>query len=278
MNTASGATLPPKTTFIRRYDGAWPSILRALDSAAILISAVSAYFLRFGNWAIPDGYQLAVIASIVTCLAIFPLLLVYGSWRIRTLWAVSARVFGAWSAAFIIIMILMVLTKRSEYFSRLWLTCWFFMGGASLLLVRLTIYGTLRVFRSRHRNQRAIAIVGCGPLAAKLVARINESKWMGIRVAAIFNPEPCADFPDYPQHRLDELAAIAVGIKLTSPGPVLFKQKRHGLDGQPFTVYKFRTMELHREGATAHSNMTNGCRRPSACDGATMRDLTPPDS
>lgn len=41
---------------------------------------------------------------------------------------------------------------------------------------------------------------------------------------------------------------IALGVKLTSPGPVLFKQKRLGWDGQPFQVYKFRSMVVHREG------------------------------
>jgi Undecaprenyl-phosphate glucose phosphotransferase len=38
---------------------------------------------------------------------------------------------------------------------------------------------------------------------------------------------------------------IALLIKLTSPGPVLFKQNRHGLDGKLFRVYKFRTMKIH---------------------------------
>ncbi|CAN7758011.1 undecaprenyl-phosphate glucose phosphotransferase [Caballeronia sp. LjRoot29] len=41
------------------------------------------------------------------------------------------------------------------------------------------------------------------------------------------------------------LLAIAIAIKLSSPGPVLFKQKRKGLDGRVFTIYKFRTMRAH---------------------------------
>lgn len=36
----------------------------------------------------------------------------------------------------------------------------------------------------------------------------------------------------------------AVGIKLTSPGPVLFKQERMGLDRKTFMMYKFRTMHV----------------------------------
>ena len=43
------------------------------------------------------------------------------------------------------------------------------------------------------------------------------------------------------------LAAIALGVRLESPGPVIFKQRRHGWDGKPFTIYKFRTMRTHRE-------------------------------
>jgi len=37
-------------------------------------------------------------------------------------------------------------------------------------------------------------------------------------------------------------AAIAIAIKLDSRGPILFKQERVGLDGQPFEILKFRSM------------------------------------
>lgn len=38
------------------------------------------------------------------------------------------------------------------------------------------------------------------------------------------------------------LLVIALLIKLSSPGPIIFKQKRYGLNGQKFWVYKFRSM------------------------------------
>ncbi|NOS70796.1 MAG: sugar transferase [Verrucomicrobia bacterium] len=43
------------------------------------------------------------------------------------------------------------------------------------------------------------------------------------------------------------MAVIAILIRITSPGPVFFKQLRSGLNGSPFTVYKFRTMVTNAE-------------------------------
>ena len=40
---------------------------------------------------------------------------------------------------------------------------------------------------------------------------------------------------------------VAIGIKLTSPGPAIFRQKRAGKNGKPFTMYKFRSMHTDAE-------------------------------
>ena len=44
------------------------------------------------------------------------------------------------------------------------------------------------------------------------------------------------------------MLAIALAIKLTSPGPVFFRQKRYGLHKQPFLIWKFRTMTVCEDG------------------------------
>ncbi|MET0518699.1 MAG: exopolysaccharide biosynthesis polyprenyl glycosylphosphotransferase, partial [Burkholderiaceae bacterium] len=44
------------------------------------------------------------------------------------------------------------------------------------------------------------------------------------------------------------LLAIAIGVKLSSPGPVIFKQRRNGLDGEEIIVYKFRSMRAQDNG------------------------------
>ncbi len=45
------------------------------------------------------------------------------------------------------------------------------------------------------------------------------------------------------------LLALAIGVKLSSPGPVLFKQYRYGVDGNKILVYKFRSMRVHKEAS-----------------------------
>ena len=74
------------------------------------------------------------------------------------------------------------------------------------------------------------------------------------------------------------LLAIAIGVKLSSPGRVLFKQRRYGLNGKEIRVLKFRTMtvledgpvvtqakkgdqRITRFGAFMRSNIELSCRR-----------------
>jgi putative colanic acid biosynthesis UDP-glucose lipid carrier transferase len=56
------------------------------------------------------------------------------------------------------------------------------------------------------------------------------------------------------------LAAVALGVKLSSPGPVLFRQRRYGLDGQEIVVYKFRSMTVTEDGPVVVQAKKNDAR------------------
>ncbi len=58
------------------------------------------------------------------------------------------------------------------------------------------------------------------------------------------------------------LAIVALLIKLTSPGPVMFRQLRSGLNGAPFTIYKFRTMVTNAEQLKHELEAMNEMRGP----------------
>lgn len=57
------------------------------------------------------------------------------------------------------------------------------------------------------------------------------------------------------------MIGIAIAVKVTSPGPVFFKQRRHGWGGEEITVYKFRSMKVHQENDGQVSQATKGDSR-----------------
>ena len=60
---------------------------------------------------------------------------------------------------------------------------------------------------------------------------------------------------------LPVMIAVAIAVKWSSPGPVLFKQKRHGANGQPIEIYKFRSMKVHKEQEGVVTQATQGDSR-----------------
>jgi putative colanic acid biosynthesis UDP-glucose lipid carrier transferase len=56
------------------------------------------------------------------------------------------------------------------------------------------------------------------------------------------------------------LLAVAIGVKLSSRGPVIFRQRRYGLEGEEIHVYKFRSMTVREDGADVRQATRNDVR------------------
>lgn len=56
------------------------------------------------------------------------------------------------------------------------------------------------------------------------------------------------------------MLCIAVAVKLTSPGPAIFKQRRYGLNGEEIVVYKFRSMAVCEDGGSITQAQQNDPR------------------
>ena len=67
------------------------------------------------------------------------------------------------------------------------------------------------------------------------------------------------------------IAGTAIAVKVTSPGPVIFKQKRVGKGKSLFDIYKFRTMRIDTPDLPSHMIDANDWMTPI---GATLRKLS----
>jgi len=56
------------------------------------------------------------------------------------------------------------------------------------------------------------------------------------------------------------MLALAIGVRLSSPGPIIFKQKRYGLNGKEINVYKFRSMYTLDNGSAIKQAQKNDPR------------------
>jgi len=57
------------------------------------------------------------------------------------------------------------------------------------------------------------------------------------------------------------MLAVAAAVRFTSPGPVIFRQKRYGLDGKEIVVYKFRSMTVTEDGQKTYKQVTRNDSR-----------------
>jgi exopolysaccharide biosynthesis polyprenyl glycosylphosphotransferase len=94
---------------------------------------------------------------------------------------------------------------------------------------------------------------------ATQIARASFDELLG-RPLIVFRTTPEASWPMLFKLALDffgslallvvaspVMVLVALLVKFTSPGPVFFRQQRSGLNGAPFTIFKFRTMTSNAE-------------------------------
>jgi exopolysaccharide biosynthesis polyprenyl glycosylphosphotransferase len=106
------------------------------------------------------------------------------------------------------------------------------------------------------------------------ISRTSFDEFQG-RPVLVFHTAPAASWQAVSKLLLDVLGAlllliifsplfviVSLIIKITSPGPILFRQQRSGLNGQPFTIYKFRTMITNAEQLQHELAALNEMRGP----------------
>jgi exopolysaccharide biosynthesis polyprenyl glycosylphosphotransferase len=146
-------------------------------------------------------------------------------------------------------------------------------GGAQELTTMLhehSVYGVILSARRAYFEQIESVIKACelegvevwlvADFFATQISRTSFDELLG-RPLLIFRTTPESSWHSIAKMLIDVFGSliflvfiaswlfplIAISIKLTSRGPVFFKQQRSGQNGKPFTLYKFRTMVTNAE-------------------------------
>jgi putative colanic acid biosynthesis UDP-glucose lipid carrier transferase len=122
--------------------------------------------------------------------------------------------------------------------------------------------------RAEARIRELVAGLADTTVSVHVVADVFLTELMQARFASL-GSLPVISVFDHPFHGVDgtlkrvedivvgsiilalvslPMLAIAAAVKLTSRGPVIFRQRRYGLDGKEITVLKFRTMTVCEDG------------------------------
>lgn len=325
------------TSAVRLSSPLTPFIIRLLDVLLIWLAGALALNARkvihVPEVVFPEnltGYH-SLIASAGLIFLVFSRE-VYRSWRGSALPMMLMRLAATWLAVIGTLLLWLFLVKATDDYSRIWFGLWAGLGLLLLWAERLTVYLILRALRRSGYNLKHVALVGHGPTADRLLARLKQVKWTGYHIVHhLTDPEddslqklasqpldeiwlalPLSDAdairrtlhglrhtaasirlsPDWFTYRLinhgvsevlgipmldlsaspmtglnpaikwleDKLLStvilvlasplmllLAIGVKLSSPGPVFYRQERVGLNNHPFMMLKFRSMPVHIE-------------------------------
>ena len=322
---------------LKEYPNALAWILRCLDVATVVFAGCVAYEVKFGNWQIPDRYQIAMMVAGLLIPTIFRFFQVYESIRVRGFSQHLLSLAQGVLALLVMLAGFAFFTKTGEDFSRAWFAWWAGLAFVSLFLFRGSLLLLLSFMRTRGWNERRVLVVGASELRDQLVQTIHEAVWTGFRIVGCIDDVESIDaarlVSDYvTQQQIDEvwmvlplsaephiqkithalrhqmvttrlvldifslnllnhsitnlagfpvlnicsspmvgmnrllkaledrvlallilclisplLACIAVAVKLSSKGPVFYKQKRVSWNGKEFNMLKFRSMPVDAE-------------------------------
>jgi lipopolysaccharide/colanic/teichoic acid biosynthesis glycosyltransferase len=191
------------------------------------------YDRHFGSAAVPQGLPAVMRRHLLRCLA-------FGG---------VVAVFAAFSGAL-------------DGIRPVWLGLW---AASSLVLTSLLRVGLDRVMQGRPTELRRAPVSRRGGsrdgarLASGMAVQLLADRPIRHRDAVLKALQDWALGGLITLLLLPLLALVALAIRIDSPGPVVFRQRRHGLNNAEFDIYKFRSMRWAPDSAaTALVQTTRG--------------------
>jgi putative colanic acid biosysnthesis UDP-glucose lipid carrier transferase len=326
---------------LKEHSNSLVLLLRVFDIIIVFISAYIAYSIRFNELIFNTSYTRAFILICLVSIITFSSFSLYKSWRGASLINECYTILLAWAISCLFFLCIIFLFKAGINFSRIWAVEMFIVGSILLIISRMTVRNSLRLFRSKGYNQRSICLIASGNCGLKVFKHLNTVLRSGFSLTQIFSDEenkyssamPLNSLEDWlSNHSVDQIwiaipfieaekiksifyasrhipvdirlipdifafkllnhsmtdieglpvinlhatpmgtgnlflkrledlivssiaiiclspifAIISVIIKMTSPGPIFYKQTRIGLNNLPFKIIKFRSMPVNIE-------------------------------
>lgn len=163
-------------------------IVGVLDGISVFAAGAVATHWASGGL---DWRMLALAVPLGTLLAInfLHLLGAYGFDRFARLEDGVSRVLAAWLLALGTLGVVAYFATPIGLAGGSWLTLWF-TGGLSLLLpIRLVLFHLMRKWRREGRLGELVAIVGAGPIAQRLLRRLNASGGPAMRIVGVYDDD-----------------------------------------------------------------------------------------
>ena len=246
---------------------------------AILPGLLLLFYLREQHPETTKSYFAVLIFFGVVSVLFFQALGVYAENIFSNRWRLQLTLF-AWSAAFCLLLFMHRALDLFNYISNAELLVWY-LGSLLLFGVERMILLTLfKRLMSRGIFLQQAVILGATENGVRLAEYLAQHQ--DIRSGVIgFIDDRMARLPDTVAHlpvlgntqdlekmiREERVALIllspvmllvALAIKLDSPGPVLFRQKRYGYNNRLIEVFKFRSMYQNQSDFTADKQTTRG--------------------
>jgi putative colanic acid biosynthesis UDP-glucose lipid carrier transferase len=175
---------------LREHSGILVLVTRFLDVTCVFLGGLFAYFLKFGNKAIPLHYQIAVLLALLLTIILFSYSNIYKSWRGQA-WLRQARILVfAWLSVVMLLVIIAYATKTSTLFSRQWMVEWSFLTLVLLMLFRFSLSHALRIMRANGLNKRRIVIIGAGVIGRRVATALLRTEWAGYEILGFFDDKP----------------------------------------------------------------------------------------
>jgi putative colanic acid biosynthesis UDP-glucose lipid carrier transferase len=165
-------------------------LLRAADVLVVVVSAITAYWLRHDTLDMPFYYQAAIVLAAILTVNFTQ---VAGVYRFPVLEHVPSQILhalAAWAGVLITLLIMAYFTRTSEWFSRAWVVMWMALAVAGFIGIRLVALFQLWRLRLRGDLSTHIAIVGARELGAAVIRQLRADRIEDVRIVGVFDDVP----------------------------------------------------------------------------------------